>query len=39
MVHPYMVEWLGEWGIWGSLIEWEKILAERFPSSWVDLME
>jgi hypothetical protein len=39
MVHPYMVEWLGEWGTWGSSIEWENLLAERFSEDWVDPME
>jgi len=39
MVHPYMVDWLGEWGTWGSLVELENLLVDRFLPNWVDPME
>jgi hypothetical protein len=39
MVHPYMVEWLGDLGTWGSSVEWENLVSKGFPPDWVDSME
>jgi hypothetical protein len=34
-----MVEWLGEWGTWGLLVEWENLLTDKLLLDWVDSME
>jgi hypothetical protein len=34
-----MIEWIGEWGTWGSLVERENLLVERLFAYWFDPME